>query len=545
MRLNPASTAVSPEAQRDALSAPVADPLWMLARQWQTGGFLADDAGTPVQVRLGQVSAPLHHQGAPVGAIEPLVEAEPAPAVDDLDHGALVVLATELGRRLRDEGVGTARPVLAAAFRFDPAGAGPRVRPFAGRIPDVRGLYPVLVTALGRQGETGTLPPIPRLDPGLVPGVERACRKWLAALAPRVATAASGGPPAPAAWDAERLEYRFRLDANLPAGSLELRADEYDGTGVEWFSFDRTPVVPGPGGPVPGDPVEVHPAPITYPGMPRPRFWELEDGEVNLDALRTDANPAGAVLAMFVHQYANDWFLVPLTVDPGMVTVAGFTVTDTFGAVTEVPAVAAVDGGRGPWRLWDLTCDGPGDDDATAARLLVPPTPRPLEGEPVEDVLLVRDELANLAWLVERVTSDRDGQAVDRYQRYLRLRPPSDPSFDPPRRVQAATYKLGTPLPDYWYPLVAATDPAGRALLALAEVPPGASGVDDHGVQGRTVPHQPGTVVADEEVPGEGAHILRRDRLLAGGDNLVVWRARAKFAGFGNASSGLRFDVLQ
>src|SRR4051812_12343234 len=35
-----------------ALQAAVADPAWMLCRQWQFLEFAGDDAGTPIQVRL-------------------------------------------------------------------------------------------------------------------------------------------------------------------------------------------------------------------------------------------------------------------------------------------------------------------------------------------------------------------------------------------------------------------------------------------------------------------------------------------------------------
>ena len=36
----------------EGLQAATHDPLWLLTRQWQTGEFVAEDAGTPVQARL-------------------------------------------------------------------------------------------------------------------------------------------------------------------------------------------------------------------------------------------------------------------------------------------------------------------------------------------------------------------------------------------------------------------------------------------------------------------------------------------------------------
>lgn len=34
------------------IQARTADPLWMLARQWQMGEFQAEDAGSPIEVEL-------------------------------------------------------------------------------------------------------------------------------------------------------------------------------------------------------------------------------------------------------------------------------------------------------------------------------------------------------------------------------------------------------------------------------------------------------------------------------------------------------------
>jgi hypothetical protein len=545
--LHPASTATSATDRRDALAAPVRDPLWLLARQWQTGGFVADDAGSPVEVTIAAAAAPLTAGlGGPAPApLEPWVEAEPLPALDDLDAGRLVTLATELVRRLRDAGAAAARDALAAAYRFTPEAPGERVRPFAARVPDPRALRAALLPDLGERGDgQGSLPPVPGLPAGLAPRVETVCRGWLGWVAGQVAPAAAPAATRPAAWDPRRLEYRFGLTAWPPVASVELRADEYGGTGVEWYTFDRAGFDTSAGtGTVPAA-TRVRPTQVTYPGMPRARFWEFEDGAVNLDAL-VPTDPAHAVLVAFAHRYANDWFVVPLAVPPGACTIQALTVTDTFGGTTPVQAVAAIDGGRGPWRLWELTSQDDDPGPGAGLRVLVPPTPKPLHGEAVEEVLLLRDELANLAWLVERTTRDRDGEPVDRYRRHLTLRPPQDPSFDPAAvATGSAVYRLGTPVPDYWYPLVATTGADGRPLLALAELPDGAVGVSDEGVQGRLVPHQAATTIADQEVPREGVRLVLEDRLVTGGGNVVVWRARAKVVGSGEGSSGLRFDVL-
>jgi hypothetical protein len=425
--------------------------------------------------------------------------------------------------------------------------AGSRQAPFSGRAPDPAGLLAELAKTLAPDG-SGALPALPGVDPGDQDTVKvhDAIRGWFAWAQPQIGTAAPGGE-APAAWNSERLEYRFELTSELPDGPVTLRANGYDGTGADWYSFDRSVLAPTGAGSA-GEPVQVRPAPVAYPGMPRPRFWEMEDGDVNLDAMAAD-DPAHALLRAFAHAYANDWFLVPLEVPSGISLITTLDVTDTFGTNTSIVATARLDGPASPWALWELSVDpaaAPRDDDAAAGlRVYLPTSPPPLEGPTIEDVLVARDEMANLAWVIELATRDQDGTPVDRYRRWLALRPASDPSFDPAGQDAASEYRLGTALPDYWYPLVATDGPTGQALLELAELPDGATDVLDTGVVGHLVAHTPGTSIADEVASRTGTRLTRLDRLSRMANGPLVWRARTRGPGIGEASSGLRFDVLR
>jgi hypothetical protein len=514
------------------MSERLRDPLGMLARQWQTGAFAAGDGGSPVSVEVACATAAVALDEMQLRLpLESLVEPEPAPTVDTVDNGTAVRLAMELGRRLADEGAPEALSTLAAAYPFAPSAPGPRVRPFVGRVPDVRGLVEALLSVIGPAGVLGTFPALPGVEPATAARVERACRGWMGWLGGQLDLGGTGASTPPA-WVAPRLEYRFKLTAATPAGRVDLVSDGYDGTTIDWYSVDRSAVAEdAPAAPVaPGAPVRMRPARVTYPGMPRPRVWEMEDGDVNLDT--PNGNPAHAALVAFARRYASDWFVVPLEVASGVTVITTCRVTDTFGTVTDVPA--AVDEDRGPWRMWELT--GP-SDGAVGLRLLLPTSPRPLEGPVLEDVLVVRDELANLAWVVEHTTLDGDGEPVDRYQRHLRLRPASDPAFAPATRGAADVYRLGTALPDYWYPLVAHPD---RPTLVLA----GASGNGDDGVRGTLVSHGPDSEIADAEVRQEGLRLVRRDRLSISGGRRAVWRARSRTPGLGEAAPSPRFDTL-
>lgn len=75
-----------------ALQAPIADPAWLLARQWQVGEFAGTDGGTPAAARVRAEAAVLTVM-APAGGsarpfdgsavpLEPLAEHEPVTAAD-------------------------------------------------------------------------------------------------------------------------------------------------------------------------------------------------------------------------------------------------------------------------------------------------------------------------------------------------------------------------------------------------------------------------------------------------------------------------------
>jgi len=550
---SPVDPAVLAELVRDALAAPVADPVWLLARQWQTGAFQAADGGSPVTTELAWAGGPLSRNGVALdGPLEDRFEPEPPPPLPALDAARRVRLASELRRRLAESRLtGTELNALWTAWRtaFPAITAEDEALRAAGaRLPDPVSLVPQLLPALAPGGVAPfpTLPGTAGLAAGAREAVELAVRGWFGWAASSFSAAgdlaAAAGDRAPASWDAERLGYRFDCAAERSNGPVTLIADGYDGSGLDWYSVDKSRL-----GPVPfvaprflrtGSAV-VTPTKVSYAGMPRPRWWELEDGDVNLDALRAGDDPAQAVLAAFAHSYSNDWFLCPLELDPGWAEIGTLRVTDTFGEISEVPAAAVADGPGGAWRMWDLAISGK-SDDTPGLRLLWPVGPPPLDGPVLEEIMLARDELANLAWVVEQRTTDTDGLPVDRFQRWQQERPEEVSGAD---RPHATAYRLGTAVPDFWYPLLATGDRATQ-MLRRAGLPPEASGVSDDGVQGVLVPHGAATALAVSTVSRQGRRIIRRGRLVLGPDGVRTWVARVAGPGTGDASCGLRFDIL-
>lgn len=545
LTLHPRSTADTDPDRITALSAPTADPLWFLARQWQTGGFIADDAGTPVTVQLATTVAPLILARSPLtGPAEALIEAEPAGDLNDADTAIRTRVASELFRRLADGGlpddtITTARQVWTATYPLATINAGAPCAALAGHCPDPAAIVTVLAAALAPDG-TGTFPTLPGMpaDPAQRSTAETAMRGWYTWVLGQFA--ASSGDPTPPHWDTTRLAYQAALTATTSAGTLTLTAADYDGTGLDWHSFDRS-TLPGPPAATTAT-VTVRPTPISYPGMPQPGYWTLEDGDVHLDpAVATD--PAQQLLVTFAHAYANDWFLIPLTVPPGICLISTLQVTDTFGTTTTVPASAALDGPYSRWALWEMTpTTTTTADGAAGLRMFLPPAPPPLHGPDLEDLLVARDELANLGWVIELTTRDDDGTTIDRYHRWLTRRSAQDPSYNPGTPDAASWYRLGTTLPDHWYPLT--LDPAATADLTLAGLPDGATDVSDAGVRGHLFPHQAGTRLAGEQLTRMGIQVSWQYRLTYPRTGRTLWRARTRGPGRGESSSGLRFDVL-
>jgi hypothetical protein len=259
-------------------------------------------------------------------------------------------------------------------------------------------------------------------------------------------------------------------DASLGGGAGESDLPALDGMA----SSGEDAVVPGsltrPGQGPPPD-LAMMPSKVTYPGMPSPRWWEFEDGDVNLGNMTAGPGELGKLLVTeFATLYGNDWFSVPLEVPVGSMTrITEFLVTDTFGVVESVaPATehTTASGDDPSHEVGDEAAEGPlggvmeGSDgwnvfmhtdlpNHDRPGLLVPPVlATHHESDPVERVLLARDEMANMAFGIELVTEDAVGDPL-RWRQYGRptlavdtVSPASDPDEEWVRLVNTGEASL-------------------------------------------------------------------------------------------------------
>jgi hypothetical protein len=427
----------------------------------------------------------------------------------------------------------------------------------SGRVPDGGALYDSLVP--GMNANPPGLPPQPAVqtaDQAAVIATATQWRAWYEGLF-------SDGQAGDAAWNAPRLEHSFAASARLADGTdATLEAAEFPGGRLDWDAMDLR--AGASLGPPPPSAAPVHldvsamPAPVRFRGMPAPRFWQFEDGKANLAGVTAGvADLARIVMLEFGLVYGNDWLLVPLSVPVGAVCrIASLEITDSFGQTLAIRHYSEVDGRAGAWRMYSLS-PSPGSDSgqpALADAFVLPPvTGRSEAGAPVEEVRFLRDQIAAMAWAVERVVEGPAGRPLDRFegwQRQLQETGAGKPAAANGATTAAIIYRLATGVPDYWIPFV-----------PVVAGPPGVSGslrlqlgamLDEAGAprplqpRGRILSGNPQLLLYDEEVPRTGALVTRRYRYARWGDGSGrLWSGREKQPGKGEGSSGLRFDVTE
>ena len=610
-----------------ALQARIADPLWLLGRQWQFGELQAEDAGSPIEARVRGEAAPIARfmPGVPgVNAavrardyaasplpLEVLVEREPARAAHPR-------LAAEAGlqflRYLSAEGVPQhrARFQSAAAYRLDDVVTDPAADPegaawasvLAGAL-DGRKLADAFRPLADANHVLSSLPPEPRIPAASADAVKRAAGRWLHWYD----TAISDPAAQPESWNASRQEYAFALSARVGAGPVTLVVDEYRDGRLDWYSFRASgsaalgdPATPAAAAEVIVPPML--PVPVRYPGMPADRYWEFEDGRVNFGMMgASKVDLARMAVIEYALVFGNDWFTLPVTLPVNaLYRVATLDVLDNFGITVKIPPATNPDGTQ--WTMYEMS---------VGASPLVPrprlndilylcPAVKTLEGAPLEHVLMMRDEMANMVWGIEKRVQGTSGEPLDRKFESHRLstnqqlRPP--PDAVPASGGAPLHYTLQTPVAAHWIPFLPVkkagatpaqwaielqrgvvthhyqvtpqrlNDPRNAEYKAFIERLRAASFVErkpeqgppDNRLQGFMF-HPRGTLlrldpnaavdtdylrIAEEEVPRDGIELKRAFNYARDAQGrALLWIGRSKTTGRGEGSSGLRFDVIR
>jgi hypothetical protein len=175
---------------------------------------------------------------------------------------------------------------------------------------------------------------------------------------------------------------------------------------------------------------------------------------------------------------------------------------------------------------------------------LAPALASSLESRPLEEVLFLRDEMANMAWGVERVIESATERPLNRVRENgANPPPPAD------RERETLVYRLATEIPAYWIPLLPVRRSEGLRL-ARGAVLKADSSQQIVPALGRILnPSQSAheaLAIYEEEVPREGVRVTRNYQLVRWQDGSThLWIGRQKRVGRGEGSSGLRFDSVE
>ena len=152
-----------------------------------------------------------------------------------------------------------------------------------------------------------------------------------------------------------------------------------------------------------------------------------------------------------------------------------------------------------------------------------------LTGAAIEDVHLLRDETADMAWAIEYVVEGPLGDAESE---------PLPPAPEPAAGARGLVYQLSTPLPVSWYPLMPVQVNGAVNLLAGS-------------IEGQALPRgrivsrlgAAGFQMPDGEVPRSGVRVRRivcRARSADGQSHLWIARRRQIGAGAASARTAVR-----
>jgi hypothetical protein len=556
---------------RRSLAAEIRDPLWFLSRQWQMGEFEGEDTGSLAYVQYSGSTSPIPRwvrQGSEValssGApLEQQTLSEPFSP----DLGMQVELGQDfadlLRRAVTDEtqadAVLTAFGSL-ADYKIEPLADDVELNPVdsatkrflaiaAGHALNGYALYTLGIAVSGGAPLPSGLP----TDPALVAQVKTA----LSNLVTRVrAVFGDVGTADPVTWQKERLEYQLQVVAIDPSGQGNARLDAHpDSDGeYDWFSFDvrSKNTAASEAAPTPVSFTMV-PSRVHFDGMPAPRFWNFEENTLALPDISAERDDLVKIMvADFMLVHSNDWYTIPYPLPVGSLAKTNhILVRDVFGKLT---VVRRADNGAAPgtdrWTMFSIT-DRSGASEGLSDYFILPPTPGPAMqlGSVLEDVRFGRDEMANMAWGIERVTPSQIGEPRSGRERDAEFDARRTPPEPPQNSDFPLRYNIESEVPVNWIPLLPIQpDPGnpsivlqrGRAVKATSTGPAPASALSKI-----LNPGTPGSIyrIAEEEVPRSGLRVERvvyRTRWLDGTSHL--WVQRRRRIGAGESQSNLNFD---
>lgn len=613
------------------LKSEIHDPLWLLTRQWQFGEFKGEDTGSPIFAKVLVETTKMAKYKAYQGEVQEYTDDLPLEMVVERQSYTLgykdrirignhwLKLLDRYGNQYNEDEAAQGPPfdgqvykgnllssyslkvpeidetsnesIIQSAQLISNYRLMNLLKALAGKAPDGLRLYqdvledgPKFIQQL-RQDEAHT---------AFLQDAVNDLLDWFAEQYPE--TAALGD-----AWNASQLEYQFQCA--LPEKQSQntvVAANEYYNGKLDWFAFDVETAANQRGPLSKSDDatrdnmiaekvISFIPSPAVFGGMPSNRFWEFEDGQVDLGNINAETTEISKIVAVeYATMYGNNWFLVPYPIDAGTLSsVKGIVVTDVFGQKTYVePAIQGESDDWYGWGMFNLTAwdSQKGQTSAADTRILIPPAlPKIQESEPIEEVIFMRDEMANLVWAIEKKVDNMLGEGMDGHKAAVELlnylQTLTQTGLEVVEGEETALeveesavlkYVLSNTVPENWIPFIGIhLSGQNRAIqLQRASMPRLVNGETmavrprtqllrngfEYDPSGELEPYvNPSAYdqndpyfIHEEEVPRAGIKVkgtFQRARWYDG--KIVQWYGHKKSYGKGEGSSGLKFDRVE
>jgi hypothetical protein len=562
----------------EALRCEIHDPLWLLARQWQMGEFKAEDAGMAAFSHMITVSTPIQ-RFLPAGATEASaysLEEQPLNAkVEKTAPFFSLAFRFEAGRMWKKMLEKAGKPQAWKSFLQNPL--------LLFKVPELEfqpdnidlslygyEQYEQMIAALGSG----------RMVDGAVLFKELQTRKASDFLTATDAVVNETGnqwkewiksrlgisiKPSNGSWDASRLEYRASTAVALPADSVAcVQMPEYNGQAMDSFSWEHANVDEQLKKDLKATLISIKqhafiPTPVSFPGMPRARWWEFEDSTLDLSNIQAKKTELGLLLlAEFGLVFSNDWLLVPLPLAAGNLTqVRSMRITDVFGVQSYVKASQQDNN----WELFQITTPSM---PLPKGWLYLPPVSNQfIESAPIEEIQFIRDEMANTIWGVETTVPNGLGEGIEGRSAAQRTENWSKElaginSEDDDEELDdigvPLKYVIGNTVPPNWIPFIPLRPDASSAEIVFRRgaMPRITKGKPTTRIRPKTNVLRSTTDVKgrydiqEEEIPATGLtirEVWRRARWFDG--RTITWLAREKVIGRHFDSSGLQFDEVK
>lgn len=547
-----------------SLRAEVRDPLWMLTRQWQMGEFEAEDTGSAIDARIITTQTKVdrisfdHSTGEKYNdemPMEMMVERESIVfKADNLNttYGLRVkmgqyflklhsaALRTKYSAKYLEK-FGFSRD-LESVFKGQIDGLNLYIATRSSAIDGAMILEKIADSSFFSTAE------IDGPDEAALTLIFTAYQEWFARQYSQPREGDTG-------WHADTLDYQFSVAAPYQNGDQEvLTASEYYTGRLDWYAFNENVGSSGISVTDPAIPLEKEevmsflPSPAEFKGMPNPRFWEMEERQIDFGKI--NAKTTDHLLLLFAEFgliYGNDWSVIPYTMPVNTICeVKGLVVTDVFGDRTIIRA--ANEGNESTWQRWSMfNISNLGNMHLYNNQYYLPSTlTHTLESEPIERVNFIRDEMANMVWGIEEIIPDATGKGIrgDEAADQMGILPPEITGS-----TAAIRYVLGTSVPENWIPFLPVQKANSlqdihfqRAAMPQLGDPP----VDVVKAKGDLLNEVPSPYfINEEEIPYSGTILTRAIQRVRWYDGKTyIWRGRSRKTGRGQGGSNLRFDQI-